>query len=133
MKTSTITANLKSDINKVWSVVTDNRNYQWRSDLSKIEISDDGNKFTEYTANGFATRFAITLMEPPHRYEFDIENKNMYGHWTGVFTETESGTKIKLTEEINVKNPIMNLFAGSYLKKQQKKYVMELKCVLGEL
>ncbi|WP_406543189.1 hypothetical protein [Clostridium ljungdahlii] len=49
MKESTITTTFKSDIKKVWEVVTNNNKYEWRSDLSKIDVSEDGNSFTEYT------------------------------------------------------------------------------------
>ena len=31
------------------------------------------------------------------------------------------------TEEVQVKNPIMNLFVKGYLKKQQAKYIADLK------
>ncbi len=55
--------------------------YDWRSDLSKIDVSIDGNSFTE---------------------------------------------------KVSVNNPIMNLFAGLYLKKQQSLYIADLKKELGE-
>lgn len=55
MKKSSITALFKSDIEAVWSVVTDNQNYSWRSDLSKIDILGDGKTFIEYTKKGFPT------------------------------------------------------------------------------
>ncbi|WP_406541718.1 hypothetical protein [Clostridium ljungdahlii] len=69
MKESTITTTFKSDIKKVWEVVTNNNKYEWRSDLSKIDVSEDGNSFTEYTKNNFPTKFNITLKKPYERYE----------------------------------------------------------------
>lgn len=98
MKKSTIEAVLKSDVKKVWNIVTDNENYEWRSDLSKISVSPDTNKFYEYTKNGFKTEFDITLKIPYECYEFDMKNKYMSGHWKGVFIGEESGTKIVFTE-----------------------------------
>ncbi len=131
MKSVTMTATFASDIKKVWDVVTDNAHYQWRSDLSKIEVSEDGRSFTEYTRDGFPTHFQITVKEPCKRYEFTMDNKNISGHWTGVFEKDGSGTRIIFTEEVSAKNPIMNLFVTGYLKKQQKQYVEDLKKELG--
>lgn len=132
MKKSTIEAVFNSDLKKVWDTVTDNKNFAWRSDLSKIEVSNDGSKFYEYTKDGIKTEFSITLKKPYERYEFDMNNKNMSGHWIGVFSEKKNGTKIVFTEEVTVKNPIMNLFVGGYLKKQQSTYIEDLKKALGE-
>ena len=132
MKRSSITAVFKSDIQKVWNIVTDNQNYSWRSDLTRIETLEDGNTFIEYGKNGFSTSFVITLKKPFERYEFDIRNKNIEGHWTGIFTSEQDGTRIEFTEEISVKNPIMSLFAGIYLKKQQMTYITDLRKALGE-
>ncbi|MEA4973766.1 hypothetical protein SDC9_98476 [bioreactor metagenome] len=132
MKKSTIKAVFNSDIKRVWDTVTDNKNFAWRSDLSKIEVSDEGSKFYEYTNDGYKTEFVITLKKSFERYEFDMNNKNMNGHWTGVFIKNGNGTKIVFTEEVTVKNPIMNLFVGSFLKKQQSTYIADLKKALGE-
>lgn len=125
-------ANFCNPIETVWNIVTDNTAYAWRSDVVRIEVSDDGNNFTEFTKGGFETQFTITLKNPYERYEFDMKNKNMNGHWTGIFSRDGSGTKIEFTEEVEVSNPIMNLFVKSYLKKQQETYVMDLKKLLGE-
>lgn len=132
MKRSTITAIFKTDIKTVWEVVTNNNKYEWRSDLSKIEVSKDENSFTEYTKDKFPTNFSITLKKPYERYEFDMTNKNMNGHWIGVFRSINNGTQIEFTEEVSVNNPVMNLFVGLYLKKQQSHYIADLKKELGE-
>lgn len=125
-------ANFCNPMETVWNIVTDNTAYAWRSDVVRIEVSDDGNNFTEFTKGGFETQFTITLKNPYERYEFDMKNKNMNGHWTGIFSKDGSGTKIEFTEEVEVSNPIMNLFVKSYLKKQQETYVMDLRKLLGE-
>ena len=125
-------ANFCNPMETVWNIVTDNTEYAWRSDVVRIEVSDDGNNFTEFTKGGFETQFTITLKNPYERYEFDMKNKNMNGHWTGIFSKDGSGTKIEFTEEVEVSNPIMNLFVKPYLKKQQETYVMDLRKSLGE-
>ena len=48
------------------------------------------------------------------------------------FNKIHDGTEIEFIEEVSVNNPIMNLFAGIYLKKQQKLYINDLKRALGE-
>lgn len=132
MKKTTIVATFISDVQKVWDVVTDNNNCSWRSDLSEIIVFANSNKFTECTKNGFKTDFSITLIKPCEQYEFDMKNKNMRGHWKGVFSKNGTGTRIEFTEEVELKNPIMNLFVKVYLKKQQKTYINDLKKALGE-
>lgn len=130
MKRSIIEAVFKSDRKKVWNTVTDNENYEWRSDLSKIIVSPDQKKFYEYTKNGTKTEFDITLKIPYESYEFNMNNKHMSGHWKGVFIDEENGTKIVFTEEVELKNPFIRLFAGAYLKKQQAAYISDLRKAL---
>ncbi len=127
MATANIKVTFQVELEKVWEVVTDLTNYQWRSDLAKIEVSEDGKSFIEYTKDGFATTFTITAFEPGKRYEFDMENQNMKGHWTGLFKETPDGTEIDFTEDVTAKKALMKPFVGAYLKKQQKQYVEDLK------
>lgn len=132
MKKATVIARFHSSIEAVWNIVTDNTAFDWRSDIVKIEVSDDGNRFTEFTKDGFETEFTIVLKKPYERYEFDMKNKNMDGHWIGLFSKDGSGTKIEFTEEVKVANPIMNLFVKAYLKRQQATYITDLRKVMGE-
>lgn len=129
MAVSNIKVVFQSDIQRVWEVVTSLKNYSWRSDLSKIEILNE-NQFIEYTKDGYPTTFTITKTEPYKRWEFDMENSNMKGHWTGIFTETGDNTEIDFTEEVIAKKAIMKLFVKSYLKKQQKLYISNLRKAL---
>lgn len=134
MRISTITAVFKSGVKTVWDVVTDNYDYEWRSDLKNIKISEGKNQFLEYTKDGFSTRF-ITKKTPYKIYEFDMENKNMKGHWTGIFSELENGgTEIEFTEKIYIKNPILQLLSYVFmnLHKTQQTYVKDLRKKLGE-
>ena len=132
MKKATVIARFHSSIETVWNIVTDNTAFDWRSDIVKIEVSDDGNRFTELTKDGFETEFTIVLKKPYERYKFDMKNKNMDGHWIGLFSKDGSGTKIEFTEEVEVANPIMNLFVKAYLKKQQATYITDLRKAMGE-
>lgn len=122
----------QAELEQIWRIVTDNTHYSWRSDLERIEIIDDI-KFVEYTKEGIATEFTITCKEEESRYEFDMKNKNMQGHWTGIFRKVEEGVEVEFTEDVKAQNPIMNAFAGIYLKRQQKQYIADLKKELNKV
>lgn len=124
--TSTMTVCLQADLEKIWAAVTNLQEYSWRSDLSKIEASGDGKTFTEYAKNGFPTVFTITAFEPCRRYAFDMQNASMHGHWDGTFTQTDKGVIAEFTETVTVRGALMRIFAGTYLKNQQKRYFADL-------
>lgn len=125
-----IISNIKKEFNctieTIWNIVTNNNNYSWRSDLSKIEIVDEKH-FIEYTKDNFPTYFTITSMQKFREYKFDIENKNLKGKWIGLFKELPNGkVELDFTEEIQTNNFIMKLLAKQYLKSQQKRYFKDL-------
>lgn len=117
-------------IQSVWETVTSLDNYAWRSDLSKIEVLNE-NQFKEYTKDGYATTFTITVTKPYKRWEFDMENSNMTGHWTGIFTEKDGRTEVDFTEEATAKKALMKPFVKLYLKKQQDLYIADLSKALS--
>ena len=126
MATSNIKALIPSELRQVWDFVLDIENYAaWRSDLSKTEVISD-KQFIEYTKDGYPTTFTVTLVEPYRRWEFDMENSNMKGHWTGVFTARGDETEIDFTECVEAKKLLMKPFVKSYLKKQQAQFVADM-------
>ncbi len=129
MAVSSIKAVLSGDISKVWKVVTDVEHYTWRSDLSRTEVLSE-KQFAEYTKEGYPTTFTITLSIPCKRWEFDMENSNMKGHWTGVFTPKGDKTEIEFIEEVTVKKFFFKPFVKGYLKKQQTLFVSDLEKTL---
>lgn len=132
MTIANIKVTLDQDIETVWKIVTSLEDWSWRSDLSRIEVLEEGRRFVEYTGDGYATNFTITAFEPLCRYEFDMENGNMKGHWTGVFSEEGGKTTIDFTEDVTAKKWFMKPFVGSYLKKQQQTYVRDLRAALED-
>lgn len=131
MAVSNIKVTFKCDIKKVWDIVTSLENYSWRSDLNKIEIISK-NRFIEYTKDGYATNFTITACESCKRWEFDMENDNITGHWIGLFSYDGTNTIVDFTEEVTAKKFFMKPFVGAYLKKQQAVYVKNLEKALNE-
>ncbi|MCM1227251.1 MAG: SRPBCC family protein [Clostridium sp.] len=125
MAISEIKAVFSANVQKVWNIITSLESYQWRSDLSRIEILND-KQFVEYTKDGFSTTFTITVCELYKRWEFDMENSNMKGHWTGVFADRNGQTEIVFTEDVTARKLIMKPFVKSFLKKQQEQYISDL-------
>ncbi len=134
-RTSTITEIMPADIQTVWGIVTDNEHYHWRSDLERIDVLDGGERFIEYTKDGFSTEFIITRIESCYCYEFDMQTKIFTGHWIGKYESTGVGeTKLTYTETIRFSNPLLGLI--SYLclplKRIQKAYMDDLRKALKE-
>ena len=131
MSISNIKAMVPGDLHKVWDFVSDIENYAaWRSDLSKTEVISD-KKFIEYTKDGYPTTFNVTLVEPYRRWEFDMENSNMTGHWTGIFTAKSDKTEIDFTEQVEAKKLLLKPFVKFYLRKQQTQFVADMRKALG--
>lgn len=129
MAISNVKAVFDCEVEKVWDVVTSLENYSWRSDLSRIEILNE-KQFVEYTKEGYATTFTVTARETCKRWEFDMLNDNMEGHWSGIFTSKNGRTEIDFTEDVTAKKVIMKPFVKAYLKKQQALYVADLEKAL---
>ena len=126
MTTSNIKAQIFCELRQVWDLVLDIENYDaWRSDLSKTEVISD-KQFIEYTKDGYPTTFTVTVVEPYRRWEFDMENSNMKGHWIGIFTAKADETEIDFTECVEAKKLLMKPFVKSYLKKQQAQFVADI-------
>lgn len=130
MAISNIKASFSHDIHKVWEIVTDFENYNWRSDISRTEVLNE-KQFIEYTKSGYATTFTVTIAEPCRRWEYDMENSNMKGHWIGIFTRKGKETEIDFTETVTAKSILMKPFVKSYLKKQQARFILDLQKVLS--
>ena len=130
MAKTNIKSIIQSDIDNVWETVLAVKNYnKWRSDVSKTEIINE-KKFIEYTKDGYSTTFTVTFIKPLNRWEFDMENSNMKGHWVGIFTSKDDKTEIDFTEQVTAKKFFMKPFVKSYLKKHQTQFVMDLKKIL---
>lgn len=130
MTISNITTVLPYGVSQVWEIILDVDRYSaWRSDLSRVETINE-KQFVEYTCKEYATTFTVTAVETQKRWEFDMENSNMKGHWIGVFTSKGNETEIDFTECVTVKKFYMRPFVKSFLKKQQAQFVADLRKAL---
>ena len=126
MPTSKVTVHFPCPVERVWQVVTDLTNTAWRSDLAQVEALGETH-FVEYTKSGYATNFTVTACEPIRRWAFAMENGNMSGSWEGIFETAEGGTRLHCTETVNAKRWWMHPFVSSYLKRQQRLYLDDLR------
>ena len=131
MIVSKIKAAVSGNVEKVWKFVTSVADYEsWRSDLDRTEILSP-RQFVKYTKAGYATTFTITYCSPFERWEFDLENDNLKGHWTGIFAQRGDETEIEFTETVTAKKFFLKPMIKFYLKKQQKKFISDLKKALA--
>ena len=132
MAISHIKAVIPYEIHRVWDVVTAVDRYTWRSDLSRTEVRSD-RQFIEYTQNGYPTTFTVTVSEPCRRWEFDLENSRMRGHWIGLFLPKGDETELEFTETVTAKSFLLRPLLKPYLKKQQARFVDDLEQALRQM
>ena len=126
MATSKVTVHFPCPVERVWQVVTDLTHTAWRSDLDGVEVLD-GTHFIEHSKSGYAMGFAVTACEPSRFWAFTMENGNMSGAWEGIFEAAEGGTRLHCTETVTAKHWWMRPLVPSYLKRQQKRYLDDLR------
>lgn len=126
MITVTRKAQFNCSAEQLFRIITNNKEYGWRSDLKRIDVIKGGNSFIEYTKKGVPTLFTITSRIPYNKYEFKLQNNNLTGKWTGELHDTEAGSEMELTESIHVKSKLLSLFAPYFLKRQQETYIKDL-------
>ena len=130
MAISNMKALIPGELHKVWDFILDVENYTaWRSDLSKTEVISD-KQFIEYTKDGCPTTFTVTFVDPYRRWEFDMENSYMKGHWIGVFTDKGNETEIDFTERVEAKKWLLKPFVKAYLRKQQAQFATDIRGAL---
>lgn len=130
MAKSNVKVTFLCPVEKVWDTVTDLRNYKWRSDINKICIVDDRN-FEEYSKEGIVTSFQVTNKKEYVLWELALENQNIKGKWIGRFYRHGDNTTLDFMEDVRAKKWFLIPFVGSYLRKQQTQYFINLKKELG--
>lgn len=130
MARARITAELACSPERVWERVTDLTRQDWRSDVERVETAGEGS-FVEYGRDGFVTAFTVTRREEPRLWAFDLENGNISGRWSGEFHPAAGGCRLTFTQEVTPKKIWMRPFAGLYLRRQQRRYLADLRKALG--
>ncbi|TDW20176.1 polyketide cyclase/dehydrase/lipid transport protein [Breznakia blatticola] len=114
------------DCKDVWDILLAVDMYPtWRSDVEKVEVVSD-QVFIEYAKGGIATTFTVRVKDACTRWEFDIDNKMIQGHWVGLLKDKRSHTELEFTEDITPKKWYMKPFVKSFLMKTQKQFMADL-------
>lgn len=136
MAASNIKVMIPCDIQKVWETILAVEHYPtWRSGVSKTEVIDE-KQFLEYVKDDYSTTFTVTAIDPYKRWELDMENDHIKGHWTIVLSSIGNKTEIDFTTSVTAKKlsvrPVgKSVFEQTYLKKEQTEFVTDLKKALG--
>lgn len=120
---------------KLFDIVCNNQQWQWRSDLMNLNIISTDNKglqvWDEIDKQSNIIHFKAIEKIPYSYYHFTMENSIMIGYWIGEFIELEgSKTKFIATEYIEMKNPITKVL--SYLFFDIAKYMDTYQKDLGK-
>ena len=126
MAASQVTAKFSCPVETLWHTVTDLEHTAWRSGIERVEVLDAAH-FVEHTHSGYATRFTVTACEAPRLWAFTMENGNMAGSWEGIFEAVEGGARLTCTETVNARRWWMRPFVPGYLKRQQRRYLDDLR------
>jgi hypothetical protein len=101
----------------LFAAIIDIRRFpEWRSDLKKVEIlSGEGNGtvFREHGRNGVVT-FRIEQLDPNVKLVTRIADPSLPfgGTWTQELQSTSTGTRLTITEDGEVYNPIFRLMSA---------------------
>jgi len=101
---------------RLFDVVTNNKDYAYRSDIKDIVIlNKEGKKQTwkEIKKNGQEIIFRTRKVIPHSYYEFEIVEANGFkGYWTGEFkSKGEDRSELIATEHIVIPNPFIRLLS----------------------
>lgn len=105
----------KSDIEKVWSVITDPNKSSWRTDIGSIEMAEDEKSYVETDINGLKTNYTIVEKTPYKVYKVEFKNSKAEGSLKTVFEEKPSGCQVEFIQEIEAKGSLTGLFSGFLL------------------
>lgn len=123
----------------VWKVIRDVTNYpDWRDEIQSVQIepsADGGFRWTEVGRSKSLSYIALTD-EPPHRFTSQIADQDLgySGEWRYVITLEGSGTRLTITEEGEVANPVFRFFGTHFIgfTGSIDAYLRDLAAELGE-
>ena len=90
MKRVEMKIDFKSSVEEVFKIVSNMDDCSWRSDLSKVKKVDN-HTYLEYDRKHHVTNINITNCRKNIQFEYDIQNNNYKGHWSGQFAPLKNG------------------------------------------
>ncbi|MBR4164103.1 MAG: SRPBCC family protein [Solobacterium sp.] len=129
MAEATMKIMLPYPVETVWQVVTDVRNYGWRSDVMHAKVINE-NQFVEVDREGIRTVYTVVDYATKRRWELDLDNDNVHGRWIATFEADGLHTVFSIEEELMAKKVIMKPFLKANVSKKVTTYMEDLKRVL---
>lgn len=113
--TATVSAELDAAPERVWALITDVEGYPaWRPDVRSVTLIDggDGPTWRETTDTGALT-FVAEAWDPPRRMVARIADEGLPfgGRWTYVVESAGRGTRLTITEDGEVYDPLFRFMA----------------------
>ena len=140
--TSSRTAVIGKAPDVLWQTITDCTAFpQWRADVKNVEILPDRDGHTVWREDGKNGKMTLEAVEssPPTRLVMKIADPDLPfgGTWTYELKPSGSGTRVTITEDGEVYNPIFRFMSHvffsqsatieTYLKSLGKKYGEEVR------
>ena len=111
-------AQLSAAPEKVWSIVTDVSDYPaWRSDVDSVERLATPNLQWREVSGSDRITFEATTMEAPSHFVTHIADKGLPfgGAWDYRIERSGTGSRITITENGEVYNPIFRLVSKYFM------------------
>lgn len=128
---------LKASIDKVYSVVTDSENWQYRKKtLDNLEIIEqkDGYEIWKEKSNNMTIFFKTLEKVPNSYYSLSMDCKVFSGKWQATIEPADGGTLFTATEIIKYKNFLYKILGYAFMNlgKFMETYQRELKAEVEE-
>ncbi|NIR48671.1 hypothetical protein GWO43_09560 [candidate division KSB1 bacterium] len=113
---ATSSAKFKTSPEEVWKIITDFAAAPtWREGLKSMEQLPDRNGHAVWaeTSKFGQMTYEITEFDPPHRMVTQIGDDNLPfgGNWSYELSAVEGGTKLTITENGEIYNPMFRFMA----------------------
>jgi len=81
---------------------------EWRSDIGKVEISDDGQRWTEFPDDGSTLSFRLVDSRPAAAFALAYTSSlGFEGRWRARLEPMGNGTRGLFVEEVTIPNPFL--------------------------
>ena len=106
---------IKRPPEEVFKLIIDKEHYDWRSNIKRIYIVNSdgysvGSKYKELTIHGYSFTFEIEKYFENEKYEIVTKNFGVKAYWKANLKKYERGTKLFITKETYIENPVVRLF-----------------------
>jgi uncharacterized protein YndB with AHSA1/START domain len=124
---------------RIWAVITDFAGQaSWRRDITSVEPAGERNGkpvWREVSTRGETVPYETTELDPPRRLVRTIADPSLPygGRWVYDLAATPGGTRLTITEEGEVYNPIFRLVSRFMdMRATMDRYLVALGEHLGE-